>query len=226
MTNKVLKLKKGLKKRIKELEPATWSEPVAFPMIQLDTDDVVSKATDWSKMGTLACVGLQEDRSAFDARFSNTAAFTDDDLAQSIKDKAVSVVNLPAGAELVCGETTDTQLYIRNRYVPYITARVEKAFFNSLDLRFIVTAQPGIGKSKGVGNFVVHHFAQKFRGDASVIIVVRSTAHFHIIHCGKITSLVAGVTNGITNEASMLTVVRRLEEYSNEGVEKCCWCTT
>ena len=99
LTNKVLKLKKGLKKRIKELEPATWSEPVAFPMTQLDTDDVVSKATDWSKMLTLACVGLQEDRSAFHARFNNTAAFTDDDLAQSIKPGSwVRTPELPVSA--------------------------------------------------------------------------------------------------------------------------------
>ena len=197
-------------------EAATWSEPVAFPMIQLDAGGVVSKARDWKDMGTLACVGTKEKRSAFDARFNNT----DIKLAQSIKAKAVSIVNLPAGADLVCETVEDTQLYIRNRYVPYIAACVEEAFFNSEGWRFVVTAQPGIGKSLGVGNFIVHHFAQKFRGDASVIIVVRSTARFHIIHCGKVTSLVAGVTNGITNEGPKLTVERRLKAYAKEGVKK------
>ena len=201
-------------------EPATWSEPVPFTMIKLDTSVVVSKAGDWGDMGTLACVGTKENRSAFDTRFSNTDSSADGQLAQNIKTNAVSVVNLPAGSELVCGGLGDTQLYIRNRYVPYITACVEKAFFDPRGRRFIVTAQPGIGKSNGVGNFIIHHFAQKLSGDASAIIVVRSATHFHIIRCGKITSLAAGVTNGITDAGSRLTVEKRLQAYSQEGVDK------
>ena len=209
-------------------ENPKWSDPITFKVVKVDAAvevdaggvakaGAVAKAGDWKAMGTLACVGVDEDHDTFDHRFRNAAADDDKELADRIKDRAVSVVELPAKAQLI--DELAGKLFIRNRYYPYIAATIEAAFHNPpMPLgrlcggRHIITAQPGIGKSVGVGNYLVHYFAGKFADVPSAAIVVRSLTHFHIIHKGVIesleTALGAAYSTSLANENRERLLVR------------------